>query len=39
MKSDQFKKDIERVENIILVGGCIVVTISLCLLLNALFLT
>jgi len=38
MKNDQFKKDIERVENIILISGCIGVTISLCLLLNSLFL-
>ena len=38
MKSDQFKKDIERVENIILAGGCAVVSIGLCFLLNALFL-
>lgn len=35
---NQFKKDVKRAEDIIWTCGCVVMTISLCLLLNALFL-
>lgn len=38
MKKDGFKKDIERAERIVGILGCVIVTISLCLLLNSFFL-